>query len=202
MTVAAVERGLLLDAVIWRNGTAMENGQTIIPLSKRKILLLVTGCLALGPLSVWVWSIANTQTRYYPLYAQCAAVAGACLSGWGCVYGCLKVFDRRPGLIVDSEGIVDHSSAGSIGRIPWSEITGVVSSEVKGQRLVTIMVAKPEKFVASGGFFVRALNAAGLTETGSPINISANTLQINFNELYSLLTQAFEAHRAARRADG
>jgi hypothetical protein len=39
---------------------------------------------------------------------------------------------------------------------------------------------------------------ANVKLTGTPVNISANSLQMNFSELQALLTGAFEAHKASR----
>src|SRR5580698_10622693 len=95
--------------------------------------------------SIWIWSIADSQTRYSPLYMMCVAMAGVSFSGLCGIYGCIKVFDGKPGLIIDHQGIVDNSSAVSAGRILWDEIVGFRVSEIAGQRFLTIGLTDPQK---------------------------------------------------------
>jgi hypothetical protein len=58
------------------------------------------------------------------LVLRAVAVIGAGFAGLCACYASIKVFDRRPGLVIDKEGIVDNSSGVAVGRVPWHEITG------------------------------------------------------------------------------
>jgi hypothetical protein len=171
----------------------------VIPLSKGKLALLLLGSIAFVAGSIWIWSIADSQTRYNPLYMKGVAIAGVSFFGLCGIYGCIKVFDGRPGLIVDDQGIVDNSSAVSAGRVPWEEIIGLRISEIAGQRILVIEVTDPQKYIERCGVFLRMLNAANTKMMGSPINISSNSLKVNFDDLVRRLTEAFERHRAAGR---
>jgi len=169
---------------------------TVILLSKKKIVLLLLGCVALVAVSIWLGYIADSQRRYNPLLMKGVAFAGVSFFGLCGIYGCIKFFDGRPGLILDKEGIVDNSSAVSAGRIPWSEITGLKVSEIAGQRFLTIEVVNVHKYIERGSFLKRMLNRANTKMVGSPINISANALRLNFDELLRVLTEEFERYRA------
>jgi hypothetical protein len=57
---------------------------------------------------------------------------------------------------------VDNSSALSVGRIYWREITGIRSSMVSGQRFLTIDVVDPGRFTGRGGLLRRGLDAANV----------------------------------------
>jgi hypothetical protein len=164
----------------------------IIRLSKRKVGLLLLGAVAFVAGSIWIWYIADSQSRYDPLYMKGVAVAGASFFGLCGVYGCYKLFDTRPGLIIDDGGIVDNSSAVAAGRIPWNEVSGLKISEIAGQRFLVIEVINPQKYVEQGGFLMRMLNSANTKLTGSPINISSNSLSMDFDELVRILTRAFQ----------
>ncbi len=164
--------------------------EVIIPLSKRKVALLLLGSLAFVGTSIWLWFIAGWDLRM-----KGAALAGMSFFGLCGIYYLIKICDSRPGLIINVQGIEDNSSAISAGRIPWGEITGLKVSEIFGQRFVTIEVVNPRKYVERGGSFKRMLNAANVKLVGSPINISSNSLQLNFNELLSLLTQALKRYK-------
>jgi hypothetical protein len=130
---------------------------------------------------------------------KAVAIAGVSFFGLCALCGCFKVFDTRPGLIIDDQGIVDNSSAVGAGRILWDEVVALNVSEIAGQRFITIVVADPEKFVGRGVFLSRMLNAVNTKMTGSPINISSNSLGLKFDELVQALTAAFEKHKGAGR---
>jgi hypothetical protein len=167
----------------------------VIPLSKRKIVLLLLGSLAFVGISVWLWSIADSLILPDELHAKGAALAGVAFFGLCGIYAVIKICDGSPGLIIDAQGIVDNSSGVSAGRIPWGEITGLKVSEIAGQRFLTIEVVNPRKYVERGDSFQRMLNAMNMKMVGSPINISSNTLQLDFNELLSVLTQAWKRYK-------
>jgi hypothetical protein len=178
---------------------ADSTAEVVIPLSKGKLVLLILACIAFVAGGIWIWSKADSQTRYNPLYMK--GVAIACLSFFGIcgIYGCIKVFDSSPGLIIDNQGIVDNSSAVSAGRVPWDEIIALRISEIAGQRFLTIEVTEPEKYIERCGVLLRMLNSANTKMMGSPINISSNSLKVNVDELVRLLTEAFDKHRADGR---
>lgn len=173
--------------------------EVVIPLSKTKVALLIVGAVAFMAGSIWIWSIADTQARFNPLLLKAVAVAGVFFFGLCAIYGCIKAFDARPGLIIDSEGIVDNSSAVAAGRILWHEVVGLKVSEMAGQRFITIEVVDPEKFTKRGSLLGRMLNSANAKMTGSPINISSNSLRMKFDELFQLLTAALEKHKETGR---
>lgn len=167
----------------------------IIPLSKTKGILLLFGAIAFVAMSIWMWPSADSQTRFNPLEMKVVAVAGVSFFGLCALYGFYKIFDMRPGLIIDAQGILDNSSAIAAGQIRWDEITGWHVSEIAGQRMVTIEVVDPQRFVDRGNFISRKLNSANTKMTGSPINISSVSLRIGFDELVQTLNEAFEKHR-------
>jgi hypothetical protein len=168
-----------------------------IPLSRRKIFLLTVGAWAFVALGAWFWTIADAQPRFNPLFVKGAAVAAVLFFGLCGAYGCVKTFDHRPGLVIDSEGIVDNASGLAAGRVPWEEITAIRVTNMSDQRFLTIVVADPARYLARGNAFARLLNAANIHVTGSPINISAATLAVSFEELHHTLLSAFERHKSA-----
>jgi len=126
--------------------------EVVIPLSKGKVVLLILGALTFVAGSIWIWSIADGQTRYNPLYVKAVAIAGVSFFGLCAIYGCLKVFDTQSGLIIDDQGIVDNSSAVAAGRILWNEVVALNVSEIAGQRFITVVVTDPQKICRTGQF--------------------------------------------------
>lgn len=164
------------------------SSEIIVPLSKGKIGLIVLGSVAFVTACVWIWSIADSQTRRDPGFLKVIAIVGALFFGLCGIYGLWKMFDSRPGLIIDDVGIVDNSSGVAAGRIPWDEIEAITVSAIAGQRYLTVMVTDQQKYIERGSFIQKRLNASSSKMNGSPINISSNSLKINFDDLVGLLT--------------
>ena len=167
----------------------------VIPLSKTKIFLLLLGSIAFVAGGLWLWSHAEEIRYRNPLYIRAAAGAAVGFFGLCGVFGLFKLFDSAPGLIVDDEGIIDNSSALAAGRIPWSDIRGFEIRTVQNQRLLTIEVHNPEKYVQRAHVLKRPLVAINARSFGGPIQISSNALKMNFDELVRLLTEAHRKYR-------
>lgn len=206
--------------------------EVLVPLSKTKTALLLFGAIAFVVGGICLWCIADKENRsnrsfmkavagvplkssesvatFYlytldmalPLFVKAVAVANVAFFGLCAIYASFKLFDTRPGLIIDSQGLVDNSSAVAAGRIPWEEIIGLKISRLAGQRFITIEVLHPHRFIEGGSFFSRMLNAGNRKMTGSPINISSNSLRLNFDQLVDVLTEAFEKHKGPSRTNG
>ncbi len=105
-----------------------------------------------------------------------------------------KLFDRKPGLLVTSGYIEDNASGVAAGRIPWSEIRDVSITTVQALQFLTIYVSDPEKCVERGGVLKRTMNRVNLKHFGSPIHIPATTLDIDFDDVATLVTHRFQSH--------
>jgi hypothetical protein len=162
----------------------------VIPLSKGKIFLLTFGAVAFVALGVWLYLNADHISRGNPLYVR--GVAAACVLFFGLcgAYASRKLFDSAPGLVIDTAGIVDNSSSISAGRIPWSDIEGFKVRTIKRQRFLTIEVRNPEKYLQRVSGLRRLLVAINARYFGSPIQITANTLAIGFDDLLKYITEA------------
>jgi hypothetical protein len=105
------------------------------------------------------------------------------------LYALKKLFDKKPGLVLNDSGIVDNASSVSPGFIPWSEVIGAEICEIQKQKLLIIKVRDPQEYIARGSSLRRTLNKANYKMVGSPISISSNALAIKFSELASLFDQ-------------
>lgn len=166
-----------------------------VPLSKRKVALILLGAIAFSIIGSWLWYVADTQTRYPPMFLKVVSLANLCFFGLVGVYAFVKLLDNRPGLIVDAEGIVDNSSAIAAGRVRWEEIAGLSVNSIAGQSFVTIEVTDPSKYLERAGTFSRMMNVGNMKLVGSPINISSLALRIEFEELVRVLSDSLEKYR-------
>ena len=174
------------------------NDEKIIELSKTKIALGILGSFAFVIAGVWLLTQDGESIRTssgFRLFFNNPAVA----YGLGflsiAVFGVLalfffrKLFNKEPGLIFNSSGIVDNASAASAGFIPWSDVLGSQIFEMQRQKMLVIMVKDPQKYVDRGSAIKRKLNQANSNMVGSPISISATALKTNFSELQSVFNE-------------
>lgn len=133
-----------------------------------------------------------------PLIVHGLGLAAIVVFGFLGLFFFKKLFDKKPGLVFTSSGIVDNASAVAAGFIPWSEVIGSQIFEIQNQKMLVILVKDPEKYVDSGNALKRTINRANYKMCGSPIAISAKALQINFSELQSLFEQYLRKHGNAQ----
>lgn len=163
--------------------------ETIVELSRSKIVLMIVGSVILALVGAWLFSLDEAAIRELPAQfrnkwlVHGTGFASILFFGLCATYGVWKLFDTKPGLVFSRDGILDNSSAVAAGLIPWSEVTGVGIFEYASQKMMVIKVKDPGKYVQRGNPMKRALNQANLDKCGSPITIAANSLKLNFDEL-------------------
>jgi hypothetical protein len=168
--------------------------ERVIELSRNKVLLLLLGSCIFVALGVWLFlmdaeTIRREMPLRNPLLIHGVGVAGVVFFSLCAVMAARKMLDKKPGLVLNSSGIIDNSSGVSAGFIPWSEILGAQIFEVMGQRTLIILVKNPEAYVERGSKLKRVANRANYKMCGSPIAITSNTLKISFPELLSIFKQ-------------
>lgn len=160
-----------------------------VQLSKLKIILIATGSFAFVLLCLWLLGLdagGDVPRRFNPAVVKAVSIAGIGFFGLCGIWATAKVFDNRPGLILDPSGITDNSSGVAAGVIPWSDVRGFAEFETHGQKMLVVLVKDPEKYIGVGNPIRRALNKANFEMVGSPISISSNSLKINYAELVEL----------------
>ncbi len=165
--------------------------ETIIELSKTKIVLLLLGAAAFVAAGIWMFSLDDASIHSHrrfndPLYVHGLGLVSIVFFGSCGLYALKKLFDKKPALVFNNSGIVDNASSVSPGFIPWSEVVGAEIFEIQKQKMLIIKVRDPQEYIARGGSLRQTLNKANYKMVGSPISISANTLAIKFSELTSL----------------
>ncbi|MBF6640197.1 hypothetical protein IVB69_01765 [Flavobacterium sp. J49] len=169
-----------------------------IALSKRKLIFAFIGSIifvALGiqfilkPESYVSFSHRNFELIRIVGYAS-LIFFGLCL-----IYIIFKAFDKKPGLVVNENGITDNSNFTSVGLIEWSEIIGIRTEQVMSTKFILIDVLSPEKFIQNSPKFKATLMKSNLKMYGTPLSITSNSLSYNFNELEKLLKTEFDKYR-------
>ena len=175
-----------------------------IPISKKKIILLLIAGTILFILGIWIsvepekfihniFRIENTQVICF------WGIAGIVFFGLGIIYGIIKLFDKKAGLIIDSHGITDNTNASSIGLIEWNDINNIRIMQIMSSKLLLIDVDNPEKYIEKASNGIKGkLMRANMTICGTPLSITSNTLKCDFGKLEKLIRKEYEKNKNAR----
>ncbi|HYC86908.1 MAG TPA: STM3941 family protein, partial [Chryseosolibacter sp.] len=87
----------------------MDQERIEIKVSKKKAVFALLGSVAFVVVCAWLIGTADDQTRYNPAVMRTVAYIGIAFFGIAGLYVFYKLFDSKPGLIIDSEGIFDNS---------------------------------------------------------------------------------------------
>jgi len=172
-----------------------EENQIEIPLSKQKLYLMLFGSIIF--VGIGTWLVVNPPKSNHPIFGNPMIILISGISAivfFGYITFTLfkKLPDNKPGLIINSEGIIDNSSGVSAGIILWTDIIEISTSNVMNQKFLMFIVKNPEEYInRQNGIVKRKAMEINYRTYGSPISISANTLDTNFEELYELLQRKF-----------
>jgi hypothetical protein len=165
--------------------------ETIVELSKRKMVVLLLGASAFVAAGIGIVSFdgASIQSRRGagdPIYAHALGLVTIVFFGIFAIYALKKLLDKKPALVFNDSGIVDNVSSASAGFIPWSDVVRAEIFELPKHKMLVIKVRDPQKYIARGSALRRSLNKTNYKTVGSPISIYVNLLEIDVAELASL----------------
>ncbi len=165
-----------------------------IPLNKKKILLLTGGAILFVLLGLWLFFTADDlqrQSSPSPIFIKGIAIVAILFFAIAAIVSVKKLFVQEVGLIIDARGIVDNSSALSIGLIAWNDIIDTATVQVMSTTILLIKVANPEQYIARAGSGLQAkLLHTNREKYGTPIAIATNTLKCDIENLKRLIHQA------------
>ena len=127
-----------------------DTDKIVIPLSKSKIALLMLGSIVFVVFGFLF--IMNPEQFVTIIFRnkemiRIAGIASVGFFGLCGVYLAIKLFDKKPGLIIDKSGITDNSSGISAGLISWNEIQDISILQIVRQRLIMIIVSNTEGYI-------------------------------------------------------
>ena len=165
---------------------------------------MIVGSLAFVAGGYWMFSADAATIKQgpinNPLFVHGMGIAGMVFFSLTGIFGIRKLFDKRPGLVLNSSGILDNSSGVAAGFVPWSEITGAEIYEIHRQKSLIIKVRNPEEFIQRGNLLKRMTVRMSYKMCGSPIAITPNTLKISFPELLSVFQQYQQKYGRSMKA--
>lgn len=165
-----------------------------IALSKRKLILALIGSIILGALAIqFILKPEEYLSHKYKNLEIIATVGYVSVLFFGLctIFIFYKYFDKKSGLIIDKNGITDNTNFTSVGLIEWSEIIGIRTQQVMSNKFILIDVLNPEKFIEKSSKFKASLMKINLKTYGTPLSITSNSLNYNFDKLEKLLKREF-----------
>lgn len=171
------------------------NNATIISFNKNRlikyfiisILFIVTGILFItNPM----WFIKSNDSLVIKIIGYAVVIF---FSACG-IFISQKLFDKKPGLILDAEGITDNSSAVAAGKILWKDIKSIAVQQVQAQSFIMINVKNPEFYLQrERNPIKKRMMELNYRLYQTPLHITANGLKIGFEELYEIITEKYNS---------
>lgn len=171
----------------------------IKPHKFKTLLVLVMGVFFV---LLCIWAINKPSSGSMSFFGKLndekikiAGVVGFLLGSLGIVFGIVKLIQNKPSLIINDEGIYDNSSAAGFGLITWESITAVEIISIHRVEMILIFVNNQEELMARVNWFRQLLFKISISTYGTPIGISTNTMNIEINPLYDIITNKMDEIR-------
>ena len=174
--------------------------QIEIPLSKIKMILTFLGSLMF--VGIGIWFLTNPPKSNHLLFGNqtvifITGIASVIFFGLVAITIFRKFSDKKAGLTINRQGIVDNSSGVSAGLIPWADIQEIKISQVMSQKFLMFIVRNPEDYLEKvKNPLKRNAMKMNYKTYGSPISISSNALQTNFDDLHKLLIDKMNEYKS------
>lgn len=167
-----------------------------IPLSKTKLLLRVAGSVLFVLLGYYLFTTLSAgQSGVWNAFVKGVGTAAMLFFTITAVYGIKKLFGKNIGLTIDEQGITDKTHALSIGFIKWQDIADIKTAEVMSSKFLLIYTQNPHAILEKYSGIRRNLMEQNMKMYGTPVTITADTLQYPFAELEKLLMENLQEIR-------
>ena len=167
-----------------------------IEINKTKSLFIILGSLAFVLGSIWIYSIADSQTDWPPLVLKVVSIMGLLFFGLGIIMSVKKLIAKYPGLIIDDHGILDASGFGKPQFIQWETVTSFRLIEIERTKLIQVFINNAEEVISKQSRRKQKMMRMSQNQYGTPISISCVTLKIDSGKLLQLLLERQSAVKA------
>lgn len=177
------------------------SNQTTIALSKSKIWMLIIGSIAFVALGYWMLTLdaaalASQSAKFRnPMLVHGVGYLSILFFGLCLLIGIKKLFDTKPGLVINAQGILDNVSNISPNPVPWRDIKGFDVAEIHKQKMLVIYLENPQQYIESATAMRKMGLLANAKLVGSPWVITASTLKTSFDELLTLCQQSLKQYK-------
>lgn len=160
----------------------IEKEPIIIPTKKSAIFLGVLISAIFVGIGI-VMLNAEATRRYSSTFLHTWGFFGITFFGLGFLYFLKKLFDNKPGLILDETGLWNNSSIISSHTIKWSELRGVRLRTIGKEKILLLNFKDKESFIRKFNLFERFIFRINMSMSNAPFAISTRTLKCDVEEL-------------------
>jgi hypothetical protein len=161
--------------------------ELVVPMSRLKLVALALGAALFVVGGAWLISLAGTLGPFVMEVGVAAIVFfGACG-----VYALYRIARPRPALVVSPRGILDNSSAISVGFIAWDDVAALREYRFNDQVFLGIVPKNLDAILARQPAWKRAAIRANLGLGADPVNIPQVVLPMSVSQLLQEIEMRF-----------
>jgi hypothetical protein len=173
-------------------------GSIAISFSKKKIIKHLIVSIVFTALGCWVLFTPGEGSGLlsHPLVKNGAAIGSILLGSVGTLLFATRMLRKKAAILIDDDGITDHSSPVAAGHVPWSDVHVLTTTTVVNQRFLLLLVKNPERYIQRQKNLIAQKGMHWNFKTyGSPICIAASGLQCTLGELERLIEAKLSAYK-------
>ena len=167
--------------------------------SKKKSLLLLIASLIFVIGGIYMFMNAENFTGYRarsPLFIKTIGIASVLFFGLGIYVSIRQLLANQLILIIDKKGINVNPKKSQTEFIEWKNIKGFSELKIQSQKFVIIDVDNSEYWIENEENGMRKkLMKFNVSNYGSPFNLSANSMQMNYAELMKTLNENLNKYK-------
>ncbi|WP_420572543.1 STM3941 family protein [Kordia sp.] len=157
--------------------------QIEIATSKRKMFLYTLGSIAFVVSGFFIYK-NESNLKFIGMIAML-------FFGLTGILALKRLIQSKAGLIINSKGIIDNSTATSVGFIPWQDINGFQPIKVVSNDFLVVHVKNPKAYInKEKNILTRQSLQYNLNNYGSPIAINSASLVSKFETTEQILLKA------------
>jgi hypothetical protein len=163
-----------------------------IPFSRLKCLVILAAASVFVAACAFFAAHAESQVRYSPIFVRIVCGAGVLFFAAAAIMSVVRLFDSRPGLVIDRQGIDDRTNFSAIGRVDWSDIRGLRTTKARWNSGLVVELHDPARFARRGNIVQRLLRTGAV----SPVVLGSNALDVPFDTMAEIVRRFHDDWKA------
>ncbi|WP_320815580.1 STM3941 family protein [Flavobacterium sp.] len=168
--------------------------------SKKKSLLLLIASLIFVVGGIYMFMNAENFTGYRarnPLFTKGIGIACVLFFGLGIYVSIRQLIQNQLILIIDKIGLNVNPKKSLSARIEWKNINGFSEIKIQSAKIIIIDVNNSDYWIEKEeNGFRKKMMKFNVNNYGSPFNLSANSMQMNYSELMKTLNENLDKYKA------
>ncbi len=170
-----------------------------IGISKTKAILQII--IVIGLLGVTTWFLTDKVLLLPPAFNKTFLLICCSLLiltfGLRTISGIRKIINLETGVIINKNGIKINIGPNSGQLIKWGEIKGFkIHNPVRGPLFFLIFIKNPDELISRTFGFKRFLIKMNNVSHGTPVSLTSNWLECDFEELIELINDKYKKYVA------